>query len=93
MSKDLDAPTVPAAPDDAATPFVRVLREKDTGNVLIALNPEAMDALLIILDAADLKEMADNPDYVGLTRQDGELVSAVGYDILGQLKSLAPYVY
>lgn len=100
MSKDITpATTTPdtGTPDtgtpDTAKPFVRVFREADTGNVILALDAEAMAGLLTVLDAADLKEMADNPGYVGLDDDEAHLASAVGYDILGQLRGLAPYSY
>lgn len=72
------------APTTAA-PFVRVLREAHTGNVLIALDPQAVAGLATILDSADLKEMVDNPQYLGLDADDAELAATVGYAIQREL--------
>lgn len=91
MDKSLEPATFTQGESTADKPFVRVYREKDTGNVIIALDAEAMAGLSIVLDVADLKEMHDNPGYLGLDVDDAHLASGVGYDILGQLKKLAPY--
>jgi hypothetical protein len=93
MGKDLDPSTTPTAEATDGKPFVRVFREKGTGNVIIALDAEAMDGMLTILDAADLKEMHDNPSYLGMDAETGDLAASVGYDILGQLRGLDPYLY
>lgn len=74
-------------------PFVRVARDDETGNVIIALNPTAMAGLMDIFDAANLHDLSQNPDYQGFTPDRGNLASTVGYDIQGQLRDLAPYDY
>ena len=81
MGRDLDATATQTEPDVGA-PFVRVYRARE--------NAEAMGALPI-LDSADLKETRDNPSYLGLDADEAHLASGVGYDILGQLRNLAPY--
>ena len=91
MGQDLDATATRHTEPDVGAPFVRVYRERETGNVIIALDAEAMGALTTILDGADLKEMRDNPSYLGLDDDEAQLASGVGYDILGQLRNLAPY--
>ena len=82
----------PAA-DSIHGAFVRVGMDKETGNVVIGLNPLALDGLRTIFDSADLHEMTMNPDYKGLSKEDGDLAAHVGFAILEQLRKLSPYRY
>ncbi len=91
MGKEIDPADSTSAAPDTGKPFVRVYKDRDTGNVIIALDAEAMNGLLTILDAADLKEMHDNPSYLGMEPDEADLAATVGWDILGQLRKLDRY--
>ncbi|GGN86422.1 hypothetical protein GCM10010112_67990 [Actinoplanes lobatus] len=65
---------------------VTVTVDPATGSLIITLDPAAAGALEDIIDAADLRSLAREPESRGLDDADGAAAAAVGRAILAGIR-------
>lgn len=89
MTSDI---TTTADAAGVTAPLVRVVRDRETGQTLIALDADAVHGLLTVLEGTDFKTMRRDPDSLSMDAEDARLAADVGGDILAQLHTVAPHL-
>jgi hypothetical protein len=92
MATDL-TPTTGTATPDGGTPFVRVVADKTHGRAVIALDADAIDALLQFVD--DLGpgyDLTQNPGTYGIDDATAHRLADVMGRITGPLSRLKGYL-